>query len=143
MDHQRANQLLEESIRTSADSSPELEHARLLLAETSLVVGRWERAQRELDRLLEAPSNPEFHIRTLLGLGELFSMRGEPEQARDYLQKASVLAESNQLDRWVLECLERQERLGGKTGEWMFRAACWSAPRNRSKPSRKTPPGPS
>lgn len=117
MDHQRANQLLEEAIRTSADSSAELEQARLVLAETSLVVGRWERAQRELDRLLEAPTNPEFHIRTLLGLGELFSMRGEPEQARDYLQKASALAESNQLDRWILECLERQAALAGKTGE--------------------------
>ena len=117
MDHQRANQLLEDAIRTTSDSSPEIEHARLILAETSLVVGRWERAQRELDRLLDNPTTPEFQIRTLLGLGELFSMRGEPEQARDYLSKAAQLADSNQLARWSLECLERQAALAGKTGE--------------------------
>jgi tetratricopeptide (TPR) repeat protein len=117
MDHQRANQLLEEAIRTRAEGSPDLEQARLVLAETSLVVGRWERAQRELDRLLEAPSTVEYHIRTLLGLGDLFSMRGEPEAARDYFHKAAQLAESNQLARWGLECLERQAALAGKTGE--------------------------
>lgn len=117
LEHQRANQLLEDAIRTTSEFTAELELARLVLAETSLVVGRWERAQRELDRLLEKPSTVEVHIRTLLGLGELFSMRGEPDQARDYLGKAAQLAEANDLPRWTMECLERQAALAGQTGE--------------------------
>ena len=51
LDYSKANQLLEEAIRARSEAGPEVEMARLLLAETSLVVGRWERAQRELDRL--------------------------------------------------------------------------------------------
>ncbi|MBT9582067.1 tetratricopeptide repeat protein [bacterium] len=116
MDHRRANQLLERAV-TSFAPGPELELARLILAETSLVVGRWEQARRELDSLLESPSNVEVRIRAELALGELFFMRGEPEKAREYLHKAGQLAEYNSLPRWTLECTERQAALAGQTGE--------------------------
>ena len=117
LDHPRANQLLEEAIESFAQSGPELEMARLILAETSLVVGRWERARLELDRLLKSPSSVETQIRAMLGLGELLSMRGQPEHARDFLDKAGRLAEYNSLQRWILKCTERQAALAGHTGE--------------------------
>lgn len=117
LDYPKANQLLEDAIRTRADASPELEMARLLLAETSLVVGRWERGQRELDRLVESAEDPEVKVRSLLGQGDLLSMRGEPEQARDYLHKARLAAEENGLKRLELMCQERQIALAGQTGE--------------------------
>ncbi|MFN8609999.1 MAG: tetratricopeptide repeat protein [Vulcanimicrobiota bacterium] len=117
LDYTRANQLLEDAIRSRVDGGPELDMARLLLAETSLVVGRWERAQRELDRLMSSAESPEVRVRALLGQGDLFAMRGEPEQSRDYLQKGKSLAEESGLKRLALSCVERQIALAGQTGE--------------------------
>lgn len=117
LDHPGANQLLEEILRTPFPPGPELNQARLLLGETSLVIGRWERAQRELERLAEAKPNPEILIRCRLGLGELYSMRGEPDQARQHLSQALQCAEQSNLERWIVLCQVRLGALAGQTGE--------------------------
>lgn len=117
LDYPKANQVLEDAIRSTPEGAPEMEMARLVLAETSLVIGRWERAQRELDRLLQKPTDDEIQVRTLLSLGELFSMRGEPDQSRTYLARAAQVLESGKLPRLSLDCLIRQAALAGKTGE--------------------------
>lgn len=117
LNYPEANQMLEEAIRVASDSHPGLEEARLLLAETSLIVGRWERVQRELERILEAPSRPEVEIRALLASGELLSNRGEPEEAREYFGKAVQAADNAQLGRWSITCSVRLAALAGQTGE--------------------------
>lgn len=116
LNYQGANQMLEEALRTGGDGG-QLEEARLLLAETSLVVGRWERAQREFERLLDLPSNAEIETRAYLGLGELYSMRGEPEQARELLNKATNSAKGLSSGRWSLLASVRLAALAGQTGE--------------------------
>lgn len=117
LDYPSANRLLEESLRSTADGHPQLETGRLLLGETSLVVGRWERAQRELERLLESTTDVERKTRVLLGLGELSSMRGEPEQAREHLASAVTVAEGAFLPRYTLLATIRLAAVAGQTGE--------------------------
>jgi tetratricopeptide (TPR) repeat protein len=112
LDFPKANQLLEEFVRSGTDS----DEARLWLGETSLVVGRWERAQRELERLLES-SQGEHLVRAGLGLAELSSTRGEPEPARDILARIIETASELEDRRWMLQVLVRQAALAGMTGE--------------------------
>jgi len=116
MDHRRAHSLLEEAIGARAPDL-ELEMASLMLAETHLILGRWEQAKQKLESLLESPSTVEVQIRAELALGELFWVRGTPEKAREFLIKAGQLAESNSLPSWTLLCLVRQAALAGETGE--------------------------
>lgn len=117
LDFPSANRLLEESLRTTPEDHPDLEQGRLLLAETSLIVGRWERAQRELERLLESAEQADTKVRVRLGLGELHSMRGEPEQAREQLTQAVSVAEAAGLPRRTLEARVRLSAVLGQTGE--------------------------
>lgn len=116
LDHPGANRKLDEALRAAPEGNPDLEMGRLLLAETSLVVGRWERAQRELERLVENATTPQVKLRALLGQGDLYSMRGEPEQARDALEKASHVTEGIE-PHWRLMAALRLATLAGGTGE--------------------------
>ena len=111
----KANQLLEDLVRSGGEDV-DLEEARLYLGETSLVVGRWERAQRELERLLDGAQG-ERQIRAGLGLSELSATRGEPEGAREILTRLLDTATSLEDKRWHLQVLVRQAALAGLTGE--------------------------
>lgn len=117
LEYPEANAALEEAIRVASDGHPDMEEGRLLLAETSLVIGRWERSQRELERLLETTQVAERKVRAHLGMGELLSSRGEPDEAREHFGKAVQEAESADLGRWAIASCVRLAGLAGQTGE--------------------------
>ncbi|MCA9794937.1 MAG: tetratricopeptide repeat protein, partial [Candidatus Eremiobacteraeota bacterium] len=70
--------------------------ARNGYAECCEVVGRWDRAQRELRRTVESELEGEerFEVaRALLELGTVLSRRGERDEARDHYQEAMEVAD--------------------------------------------------
>jgi len=93
--------------------------ARLAYAETCLVIGRWDRAQRELQRVLDGNEGiTELdRLRAHLLLGDIMTNRGEPDQARDHYRSALALAESQGDSRWVATAQCELGAIAGQTGE--------------------------
>lgn len=70
--------------------------ARNGYAEACMVVGRWDRAQRELRRTIEAELSGEDRqetVKALLLLGTILSRRGERDEAREHFSAALDVAE--------------------------------------------------
>lgn len=93
--------------------------ARLAYAETCLVIGRWDRAQRELQRVLDGGEGiTELdRLRAHLLLGDVMTNRGEPDQAREHYRAALVLAEALGENLWVATAQCELGAIAGQTGE--------------------------
>jgi tetratricopeptide (TPR) repeat protein len=92
---------------------------RLEYAESCLVIGRWDRAHRELQRLQELhqgdPLPLDLSIRIQVDLGEFYAGRGELDEAKAAYQAGRALASAS--SHWLLVCLVRLASLAGQTGE--------------------------
>lgn len=105
---------------TSEDKAQRVAVARNSYAECCLVVGRWDRAQREFKRTIESELEEGDRVevaRALLSLGTVLSRRGERDEARDHFQEALEVADELGENRLKTIALCNLAANGGRTGE--------------------------
>lgn len=102
---------------TDEERSVKVARARNGYAEACLVVGRWDRAQRELRRTVDSELGGEETVNAYLGLGTVLSRRGERDEARDYFTTALELAREIGNQRLEAVTLCNLGANSGRTGE--------------------------
>lgn len=129
LDYSGAINILELALRSVGpvqDSEPDCLKLRLLYGECCYVVGRWDRAQREFERILErrqglqwetADANWETVIRALIGQAELQSKRGDSESSMNLLGEARRLAQEKEQKFLGFRLAIEQTEQAGQTGE--------------------------
>ena len=100
---------------------------RLLYGESCLVTGRWDRAQREFERLLQVAgadessltdaSERDVFLRAQVGMAEIHSKRGEPDKSKEALQQSRQLADKASDLKWSLRLQIYLAEQAGQTGE--------------------------
>ena len=100
---------------------------RLHYADSCLVTGRWDRAQREFERLMqfagaeeasrESRQEREILVRSYVGMAEIHSKRGEPDRSKELLGHARQVAERAQDVLWKGRLGVQLAEQAGQTGE--------------------------
>lgn len=121
---------IEQALRlTPPSEEPNLEvrELRLAYAESCLITGRWDRSQREFERLLAHPEaeelsagnvkEREIFLCSLTGMAEIYSKRGEPDRSKQYLAQARQLAERVNDTLWIGRMQVQLAEQAGQTGE--------------------------
>ncbi|MBI3925547.1 MAG: tetratricopeptide repeat protein [Armatimonadetes bacterium] len=105
---------------TGDDRAQQIARARNGYADACLVLGRWDRAQRELKRTIESDLTGvarEEVIRARLSLGQALSRRGEREEAQEHFLEALKTAHEGNLMGLVTKAKIHLGANAGRTGE--------------------------